>query len=207
MPRSIADLVDDATSSLGRSDDSVAEAWALTGLNIANMVVASAFQPSEARSNAVLVATSAQYYASYAAACPRLLLLDRVYNETDDNPMFALPFQLLDNLLPRTAGEAPRFYALHGTILHYRPKPSGNTNLRIWYLANPTWLNTDSIIPYEGFDHIYQVVANQFTAAMAEEVETATFWQNLAGQFNLPQQAITNIRSEVRKEMPYVNIS
>jgi len=196
----VASLITDLQISTARTD-SAAQAMMLRGINAGVVAATMLFRPPEQRTSEALTATVALNYVSMSTLT-NLLFIEEVYNTTSALRVWPLEFSELEVLpLPVTLG-AIMYYAIHGSILHYRPKPLVETTLTAYYLKSPTRLTSGDSLPFSQNDDFIYSFAQTFVWAAFEEPDSASLWQKVVDATGVPQTYITQIRDALTRQVP-----
>jgi len=195
----LKDLTDEIIRGLGRSDSDAVE-FARLGVNGGLYAAAILFEPPELKTSETGTAVNAGT-AVDLSALTRLLRVDSVYNTTGSQEVFILPHSLLNVLYLPTTGNV-NFYSIYGQSLYYRPLPTGDETLTIYFFSYPTRLY-DNGDTFPLGDHMRDFVlsfANAYAWANLEEVEDADMWLKINDKLGLPAATLTQVRRLMQKE-------
>ena len=196
----VASLITDLQISTARTD-AAAQAMMLRGINAGVVAAAMLFRPPEQRTSGDLVATTTFNYTSMAGLT-NLLFTEEVYNTTSSLKVWPLEFGELEVLPLQTTAGPIMYYAIHGSVMHYRPKPAVETTLKVYYLKSPTRLASGDSLPFSQNDDFIYSFAQTFTWAAFEEPDSSAVWQKVVDATGVPATYITQIRDALTRQVP-----
>lgn len=195
----VASLIDDLKITTARTDVP-AQTVMLRGINAAVTAAAMLFRPPEQRTSSVLTATTALNYVSLSSLV-NMLFIEEVYNTTSSTRVWPLELAELE-ILPLPKKGAILYYAIHGSVLYYRPKPTIEASLNVFYFISPTRLTVNDNLPFSQNDDFIFSFAQAFTWAAFEEPESNALWQKVVDATGVPQTYITQIRDVLTRQVP-----
>jgi len=190
-------ILDDIYQSTGGRNDSVVQSLALRGVNMALMAATLLFKPSTQRTSGIVTATSSSSYVSLSPLT-RWLVVEEVYNTESNSKVWYSQFNELD-ILPVT-GSSVLIYSVYGNDLYYRPQPSTDENLRVYYLSYPDTVTATDSLPFtEGRDFVYNFTQT-FVWAALEEGDAAGIWARLSNAMGNAYQELTSLRDALQRQ-------
>lgn len=181
----LAELRNLVKVNIGGRDDADAMLVIDAAINYAAVLAALVFEPPELRGSSNLTVAGGNNSVSFASLT-QLLDIIALYNVTDNHPMWYIPFEQWELVVPSSVG-ATKYYSVFGETIYVKDKPSANKTLRIYYSNYPTKLvNATDELEFEWYDSYIVSVASGITMAALEEAESAQMWQRVVEAISLP---------------------
>ena len=185
MASTLQELQSLVIKGLGGRDDSVAISVINASLNYAITLAALIFEPPELREQNNLVISGSSSYVSIGSLTD-LLDLQTVYNSTDSNKMWFIPWESWYVILPTTVGSV-KYFSVFGDRLYVKDTPSGNKTLLVSYSTYPAKLvNLTDELGFDYHDSYIVSVALGIAWAFFEEGETAGVMEKVANAAAMP---------------------
>lgn len=185
-------------------DDTTAKTMITRGINAGIVAATILYEPPEQRTTSNLTASNG--VASVAlSGLTRWLRIEEVYNSTGSNRVWPLSYHQLNSFYLPTSGNVI-FYALYGGTMYYKPTPSQDETLNVYFLQYPARVSNDGdTLPLSYYEDFILSFSTAFAFASLEEGESEQIWERIAAQLNLPFSALTKVRSVMREELPSGN--
>lgn len=180
------------------------DAILLRAINAGIVAASILFEPPELRTSANITAASTSKTANVANGLTRHLKIDEVWNANANGKVWPLALNemhALESLMPANGNVL--FYALHGQLLHYRPQPTANQTLTVYYLQRANRVvNANDTIPLEDFEEFIMSFAMEFFWAFKEEGESQQGWQQISDRLGIPYGQLAQVRRALRGDAP-----
>lgn len=201
----LLELENEVLEALGRPSDPTAKEYAKRGINAGVMLAGLLYEPPELRTNGNIVATNAQDYVSISTLT-RLHRVEKVYNTTGSNVVWPLPLSRLSVFPMPTSGNV-KYYALHGNIMYYRPTPTGNETLNVYYLQHAARLTNDvDAYPFSMHEDFVLSIGVEMSFGFLEEDGMMGAWDKITERLGLPAQTAAKVRQALREEIDIGNL-
>ncbi len=177
---------------LGGRNDATAVEVIDAAINYGVLIAAMMFQPPELKREDTTVLSSGNNK-FYLSLFTRLFDLISIYNNTAGSPLWFVPYEQFDIVVP-SSGTNVKFYTVFGNTVYVKPTPTSTTSLKVAYVSYPDVLSEDDDeVEFDYYDPYIVAVASALAMAAFEEVDSATMWQkvseSLYGPFLLGQRA------------------
>lgn len=149
MPSSLSSLQTLCVKGLGGNDSSEAITAINASINFATLLAALLFEPPELLISGNLTVLSDQNSVS-TTTLTNLLTIKTVYNSSDGNKMWFVPWESWYILVPSSVGSI-KYYSLLGQTLYVADTPTSSKLLAIGYSTYPSSLSGSS--DTLSFDH------------------------------------------------------
>ena len=172
MTTSVATLQSELYSFLGGRSDSTIQVASLRGLNLAQLLVAATYEPSELQLNLALSASSSTRTLAHSLITD-LMTVRWVWNNTSDRLV-----DLFDSA-PRMFKVVPPSGAYitalcsDAALLHVRPIPTLTNSLQVHYNAYPAVLLDGSSLAFSRYDDLILLIATAYCWLVLEEGEAS----------------------------------
>lgn len=204
----LSTLRSEVYKSIGNRNDTDAQTWADRGVNAGMVAHCLLSEPPEARVSGSMTAVASGDPITITSDLIRPIRLERLYNTTGACFVGLIPLRMWDLYYFPTTGNV-KYCALHGNTLYYKPYPSTDEVISVWYFQYPARLvNEDDVYPYQSGEDFTLAFAKKWTWACQEEKEDVDMWSGLASELALPDKLIADLRKYTREEWGYgVDIS
>lgn len=180
-----------------------ADAIMLRAINAGIVASACIHRPPSLRTSGTLTASSGQKYVSLSTLS-RWMTVDEVYNTSGSCKVWPLELSDLEVLPLPTTGSI-LYFAVHGNTLYYRPQPTENETLTVYYLAFPARMTaTSDTLPLPEHEDFIFSFAQAFTWAGFEEDTASGLWQKIGDALSISHKEITQIREVLNRQVPNV---
>lgn len=196
-------LYQEVQDSIARSNanDTFAVQIAKRGVNAGMMAAGLIFEPPEMRTSANLVALTTQEYVS-TANLTRLQRIEEVYNETANARVYPLPFNMRNTFWIPPANNV-QFYSMHGWLMYYKPTPTANNTLNIYFLQYPAVLSdANTAFPFPTLEAYVISFATEYAWACLEESDSQQIWTRVNEKLTLPEGMAAKIRLLSQEQYP-----
>ena len=185
---------------LGGRDDAIAIAVINASVNYAATMAALLFKPSELEKQGDLTITGGSNYIT-TSTLVNYLEAKLVYNTTDANKMWLIPWESWYIFLPTTVGKV-KYFSIFGDRLYVKDTPVVNKILAISYLTYPTKLiNASDTLEFNYHDSYIISVALAICWAFFEEGESAATMQKIAEAAGASLALSSTSRTELMKTL------
>jgi len=154
-------------------------------INYAATLAALVFEPYELKAANSLVIPGSSSSVSFSSLTNLLDIL-AIYNQTDSNLMWFVPYELWEVIVPSSVGST-KYFSVFGGSVYVKDTPSGNKTLTVSYSKYPTKLvNATDSLEFTQHDSYIVSTASAIVFAAFEEAETAQMWQAVANAISVP---------------------
>lgn len=169
----------------GGRDDADALLVTDAAINYAALLAALVFEPPELRTSGDLTVAGGSDSVSFGSLTNLLDILT-VYNTTDNNPMWFIPHELWQVIVPSSIGST-KYYSVFGETIYVKDAPSVNKTLKVYYSTYPAKLvNSTDVLEFDYHDSYIVSTASAIVLAAFEEGESAGIWQKVAEAVGVP---------------------
>lgn len=183
---------------LARSD-TVAIRSVDEAINAAAILAAVLFDPPELRTNVeVALAPGGTSQSLASASFTNPMAITSIYNVTDSEPLWFIPIELWDIIIP-TSLTTLKFFSVEGLTIWFKAAPSVATTLKYRYRRYPTWLtNVGDMLDFYYHDEWITATASGLAMATFEEDAMATMWGSVSSTIGTYLLAAANTRGMVQ---------
>lgn len=185
MGSTLTELQGLVVKGLGGRDDLVALTVINASLNYAATLAALIFEPPELREQSNLVVSGGSSYVSMGSLTD-LLDLITIYNTTDSNKMWFIPWESWYVILPTTVGKV-KYFSIFGDRLYVKDTPAVNKTLLVSYSTYPAKLvDLTDVLEFDYHDSFLVATALGICWAFFEEGESAGVLQKVSDAMAMP---------------------
>lgn len=180
-------------SAIGGRGDTDADLWVTQGVNFGCTIVSLLFEPPELQQSAA-VSVGASVSSVSLSSLTRLKVIKSIYNSTSAKPIWAIPIQRFNFVVPSESGHI-RFYSRDGSTLYVSPAPAASNTLEVKYDQFPLVVSAiGDTISFDGYDSMVESYAMSYIHGCMEELEQGEFWRKLGDMLLLPEQTLFQAR-------------
>jgi len=197
MASTLATLRTVITDAIGNSQTK-ATSWADRGLNYAQLLAALLFDPPELHTDTTLSLPSGGTSVSLATLT-RLNDITKVYNTTNSNIMWSVPWERWYLITPTGTG-TPKYYSRRGATMPICPTPTAITSLSVYYRQYPSTLSsaTDTL-SFDYHDPWIISTAMEFVWAFQEEKESVDMFKTIGDSIGVSLAIGTKLRASLEE--------